>query len=292
MNIIHYSKSGEFSTPISQESKDVVIAIDSSLISTHQITLPRMSNAKANKAMPFALEPQLLDDINTLKFFPIKQKNSNTWDVFVITKNILDELNQKLENFNCEAATVLPDFMLLPFNENKITFFESNDTVTFRNDNLQGGSLPLDIFNTLYSNKDQLTNSNFSFDPTNKFSLLDIGNNQSWEVYSQPWKIPAAIAAAVLLFSTIQILINNSTLENQLIQLKSQNEQHFKLLFPNVKRIVNMRVQAEQKIAKSKALKIDYNDDFLNKLSSQANATTRASRVILKQGKLIIETTK
>ena len=182
--------------------------------------------------------------------------------------------------------------MLLPFNENKITFFESNDTVTFRNDNLQGGSLPLDIFNTLYSNKDQLTNSNFSFDPTNKFSLLDIGNNQSWEVYSQPWKIPAAISAAVLLFSTIQILINNSTLENQLIQLKSQNEQHFKLLFPNVKRIVNMRVQAEQKIAKSKELKIDYNDDFLNKLSSQANATTRASRVILKQGKLIIETTK
>ena len=88
MNIIHYSRSGEFSTPLSREGKNTVIAIDSSLISTHQITLPKMSSAKAYKAIPFALESQLLDDINLLKFFPIQQEKSTTWEVLVISKKM------------------------------------------------------------------------------------------------------------------------------------------------------------------------------------------------------------
>ena len=72
MNIVHYSINGEFSEEILVNAKDVVIAIDSRFISVHQVTLPKMSNSKAIKAIPFALESQLLDEIESLKFTSLK----------------------------------------------------------------------------------------------------------------------------------------------------------------------------------------------------------------------------
>ena len=291
MNIIHYSKSDGFSTPMPSAGKNVVISIDSSLVSTHEITLPKMSKAKAFKAIPFALESQLLDDINTLSFFPLQQAKSTTIDVLVINKAVIKKLEQHVNNANCETIAIIPDFMLLPYSANKITYHEDADTVIFRSDELQGGSLPSNIFKSLYHDKDQLISSDLKFDSLNKFSLLNINTNH-WREYLQPWKAPTAIAAILFLFSTAQTLINNSALEAQLIQLSASNEHAFKALFPEVKRIVNIRVQAEQKLTKAKALKANYNNDLLSKLSSQASITTQASKVSLKQGKLTIEAIK
>ncbi|WP_201342007.1 hypothetical protein [Abyssogena phaseoliformis symbiont] len=55
-----------------------------------------MSSAKARKAIPFALEPELLDDVDSLAFFPKKSSHPNQWAVLVINKNILDTLVEKL----------------------------------------------------------------------------------------------------------------------------------------------------------------------------------------------------
>ena len=72
MNIIHFSKKDGFSQEIQRKTKDVVIAISDQNISVHQVTLPKMSNSRAIKAIPYALESQLLDDIDLLEFTSIK----------------------------------------------------------------------------------------------------------------------------------------------------------------------------------------------------------------------------
>jgi general secretion pathway protein L len=291
MNIVYYSKSGEFSTPISQDSLNTIIAIDSGLISTHEITLPKMSKAKALKAIPFALESRLLDDIHTLSFFPKQQAKSTTWGVLVISKTVVNKLKQQLDSNNCKADFIIPDFMLLPYSANKITYHESSDTIIFRKSRLQGGSLPIDIFKSLYNDESQLITAPLNFDKSNKFSLIS-ANNSHWKEYFQPWRTPSAIAAALLLFLTIQLAINNNQLENQLTQLTQSNQDKFKALFPEVKRIVNIRVQTEQKFSKAKALKANYNNDLLSKLSTHSSAKIQASKLIFKSEQLTIEAIK
>jgi len=291
MNIIHYPVSDEPSTLLSQEGQDVVVSVDSSLVSTHQITLPKMSSTKARKAIPFALEPHMLDDINALKFFPVQQAKSATWEVLVISKTVIEKIEQYLDGINGEAISVIPDFMLLPYVANKVTYHESDGVVIFRNNYLQGGSLPLDVFNTLHNDKSQLVSASLNYDPSNKFSLFK-ANNGHWKEYLDPWKIPAMLVTVLFLFSIVQTLINNNALETQLMQLSTSNEQAFKALFPDVKRIVDLRIQAEQKLTKAKALKANYNNDLLHKLSSQSNTTIQASKVTLKHGKLTIEAIK
>jgi len=291
MNIINYSRSGEFSTPLSREGKNTVIAIDSSLISTHQVTLPKMSSAKAHKAIPFALEPQLLDDINLLKFFPIQQSKSPTWEVLVISKKIISELSQQLDEYHIEAASIIPSFMLLPHLSNKVTYYENDGIVIYRNNYLQGGSLPVDVFNTLYQDKDQLVSSNLDANPAVKFNLFG-SNNNHWKKHLAPWKIPAVLVIALFSFSFAQTLMSNNALDTQLAQLSENNEKTFRALFPEVKRLVNLRVQTEQKLTKAKVLKANYSNDLLSQLSAQSSTTAQASKVILKQGKLTIEALK
>ena len=291
MNIINYSRSGEFSTPLSREGENTVIAIDSSLISTHQVTLPKMSSAKAHKAIPFALEPQLLDDINLLKFFPIQQSKSPTWEVLVISKKIISELSQQLDEHHIEAASIIPSFMLLPHLSNKVTYYENDGIVIYRNNYLQGGSLPVNVFNTLYQDKDQLVSSNLDVNPAVKFNLSG-SNNNHWKKHLAPWKIPAVLVMALFSFSFAQTLMSNNALDTQLAQLSENNEKTFRTLFPEVKRLVNLHVQAEQKLTKAKALKANYSNDLLSQLSAQSSTTIQASKVTLKQGKLTIEALK
>lgn len=291
MNIINYSRSGEFSTPLSREGENTVIAIDSSLISTHQVTLPKMSSAKAHKAIPFALEPQLLDDINLLKFFPIQQSKSPTWEVLVISKKIISELSQQLDEHHIEAASIIPSFMLLPHLSNKVTYYENDGIVIYRNNYLQGGSLPVNVFNTLYRDKDQLVSSNLDVNPAVKFNLSG-SNNNHWKKHLAPWKIPAVLVMALFSFSFAQTLMSNNALDTQLAQLSENNEKTFRTLFPEVKRLVNLHVQAEQKLTKAKALKANYSNDLLSQLSAQSSTTIQASKVTLKQGKLTIEALK
>lgn len=292
MNIIRYSKTGDFSKQISKPCENIIIAIDSQLISTHQAGLPKMSNSKASKAIPFALESELLDDIDSLAFFPKKSSKLNQWDVFVISSNILDALTEKLQQSQCNNAIVLPDFMLLPFDEKITTYIEYEEMITYRNGKFQGGCIAKDIFHQLFDHSSQLTSSDIAYNPTNSINLL-AGNIQSDLMkYLQPWKIPTAVALITIALSTTQIIINNHHLEEQLNIQKSNNEQQFRALFPNIKNIVNMRVQTKQRLSTATKQKSVYNNGFLTELSKQSDSNIQASKVTFNNQKLTIQTLK
>ncbi|MBA5248041.1 MAG: hypothetical protein FE834_00670 [Gammaproteobacteria bacterium] len=289
MNIIHYTKTGTFSKPLPTTGAQTIIAIDSQLISTHQVTLPKMNTNKAHKAIPFALEPELLDDINTLAFFPKKSPIANQWNVLVIAQSVLDTLTEKLQQAQCQALAIVPDFMLLPIKEN--TAYLNNDTlITYRYDNFQGGCLPQNLFHQLFDDTTECTPENTHYQPKNTINLL-VSNVRNLLKYLRPWRIPAIIALTTLALSTTQILISNNHLSKQLEAQKSGNEQQFRSLFPDIKRIVNIPVQAKQKLASATKQKSAYNEDFLTQLSKQTR-TTRTTKITFKQKKLTLSPSK
>lgn len=290
MNIIHYSKAGTFSKPLSNAGAKTIIAIDSQLTSTHQVTLPKMNSNKAQKAIPFALEPELLDDINTLAFFPKKSSVANQWNVLVIAQSVLDTLAEKLQQAHCQALAIVPDFMLLPIKENT-AYLNNEQLITYRYDNFQGGCLPQNLFHQLFDDTTECTPEKTHYQPKNTINLL-VSDARNLLKYLRPWRIPAVIALTTLALSTTQILISNHHLSKQLEAQKSGNQQQFRLLFPGIKRIVNIPVQAKQKLTHATQQKSAYTNDFLTQLSKHPRTTTRTKKITFKQNKLTLSPSK
>lgn len=287
MNIIHYSTNADFSKALSKSSANTVIALDSRLISSHHIRLPKMSHGKSIKALPFALESQLLDDIDTLTFFPQKSPTSADWEVLVIASEVLNTLKEKLQTAQCNAISIVPDFLLLPFIPKQITFFEHDDSTIYRNGVLQGGRIDTDLFAQIFNNSAQLTQSKLSYDVNNKINFLSNNLHANVQKYFKPWRFAAVVATLMLLLSTAQNILFTQQLDSQLSQKKSDNQRQFKSLFPTVKQIIDIRAQTEQKISKLSGQKILYKNDFLTQLA-KIRPSIQADEVIFKNQKLTI----
>mgnify|MGYP000126643537 CR=1 FL=1 len=291
MNIIHYSKIGEFSQEILENTKDVVIAIDSHSFSAHSVTLPRMSHSKAVKAIPFALESQLLDDVDLLKFVITKSLIQNTWDVLVISKEILKEIEKKLLKVKCRPVAILPNFILLPFSEGSVHYFEKDGLITFRSDDNKGGCLESKIFHTLFSDSN-LVKANFSYSAKTKVNIQISSSQEGLLQYLSSWATPIVIALIVILLASFQIWLKNNDLYGQLSEHKINNEEQFRNLFPDVDRIVNIRVQTKQQLSKALEKNTIYQNDLLNKLSLEVFPNSQASKIIFSNQILTIEVSK
>jgi type II secretory pathway component PulL len=291
MNIIHFSKKGEFSKEIPRDAKDVVIAIDSQSISVHQVMLPKMSNAKVVKAIPYALESHLLDDINLLKFVVIKSPIQSTWDVFVVSKEILHTIENHLLKAKCKPTAILPDFMLLPFSEGSVNYHEKDDFITFRNDVNQGGCIDSKIFHRLFTDSN-LVKANFSYSTKVKVNIQTSIAQKGLSEYINPWRIPAALALIALLIASAQIWASNNQLNELLSQQKINNEKQFSSLFPKVERIVNIRVQTKQKLSDIAQQDSVYQNDLLGKLSSDILPNSKARKITFDNQILTLEISK
>ena len=68
--------------------------------------------------------------------------------------------------------------------------------------------------------------------------------------------------------------------------------QQFRQLFPDIKRIVDMRVQAGQRLDAAKQQKSKYNDDLLTQLSASSKSNMQAVRLVFKNQTLVVEDEK
>lgn len=288
MNIIHFSKNDGFSQEIQRKTKDVVIAISDQNISVHQVTLPKMSNSRAIKAIPYALESQLLDDIDLLEFTPIKSSKKNVWDVFVTSKEILKDIETYLNKSKCRPAAIVPEFMLLPFSEGSIHYHENDGLISFRSGINQGGCLDKQTFHALFT-ESSLIETNFSDTIDTKVNIQISIPHKGLSEYLGPWRMPAAIGLIVILVSSSQIWLNNQQLNVQLIQFKTNNEKQFRFLFPDVDRVVNIRVQAKQKLSEAAEKQSNFQNDLLGKLASEVLPNSKVRKITFDNQILTLE---
>ena len=291
MNIIHYSKNGKFSEEILENAKDVVIAIDSQCISSHQVTLPKMSKSKAHKAIPFALESQLLDEIDELNYTFLKSLTQNIWDVFVISKEILENIENQLFKVKCNPVAIVPDFVLLPFSEGNINYYEQDGFIKFRSATNQGGCLASKNFHALFADCN-LIKADFSYSSDNKVNIQTSNSPKGVSGYLSAWRIPAFIALTTLLLATSQIGVKNNQLNKLLLLQKNDNETRFLALFPEVDRVVNIRAQTKQNLSVAAEKDSNYQNDLLGKLSSEVMPNSKGRKITFENQMLTLEVSK
>ena len=288
MNIIHYSRNGELSKALSMRAKGIIIAIDSQNFSIHQVTLPKMGKKKATMAIPFALESKLLDDIDLLHFEITKSSTQNTWDVFVIAKEVLQDIERELQLAKCKPEAVLPDFMLLPYVKEQVNYCESKGMTTFRDGVNQGSSIDSKLFQQIYGSSNCIK-AIFYYSNKIKFNI-QTGTSQKGSIqYLSPWRLPIVIAIIALLISIGQIWVKNNQLEERLDLQRASNEEQFRALFPDVGRVVNIRVQSKQALEAATRKNDTYRNDLLSKLSLEVSPNSQASKIEFNNQTLTVE---
>ncbi|CAB5504333.1 hypothetical protein AZO1586I_1269 [Bathymodiolus thermophilus thioautotrophic gill symbiont] len=284
--IIYYDESTEFVSLALDQS--YIIAIDSHLVSTHHIEVPKMSFSKAKKAIPFLLEDVLLDDIETLDFFLQKTANEQYYDVVVISKNIMNALRKKLETTGLKIEQCVVDFMLLPIEKGKVYCIKVEQDVLFRYGDFLGGKTSQAVLDELFTNNYQILSEKLNVKYAQKINLLNVDWSSNWKEKLYKWRASIIILLLLMVLSPVQLMLDNHNLTKKINTQSNINEIHFKKLFPEVRRIIDLYIQIKQKLS-TLSIKEQLDNDLLAKIQSDIKIKTKIKRLQFNKQTLKVE---
>lgn len=265
-------------------ARDLVLIIPSDQVLLLPVDLPGKNPARLRQALPYALEDQLVSDIEEQYFFLGPKTGEQTYAVAVTDKSYLDVTLTALKDIGVYPKTVFPESLLLPFSENALTLVEDGINVIVRSGMHSGFScdrdnLPLIIKSlldddeqdiqkiTLYGSTELLSElgSNVELeqleapgaivsllyhDPSSELNLLpkQFIHREKFDIKLKQW-LPAA--AMLLVWVVIQLSVqvyDYYNLKKQDVALQASLEKIYRQTFPEAKRIVNVEVQMRQKL--------------------------------------------
>jgi len=97
-----------------------------------QPDLPPGSGVKLARAVPFALEEQLTEDIDQLVFAVGKRRASGGTPVAVVSRELLQSWLQRLREVGIEPAAIYPDLSLIPENPAQTVLWLEHDCLAVR----------------------------------------------------------------------------------------------------------------------------------------------------------------
>jgi len=268
----------------------VVVLVSGAETTLTEVSIPGNSGRqKLLKAVPFALEEQVSEDVEALHFAVGSAMENDTWPVAVISRQFMDGLTGELAAAGLDATQVIPEVLALPFNGNETCVLVENDVALVRTGNASGfaadsdnlGILlaarmtdeeatlaPLHLFvpeDNLRPDMDDYVGETriepFAGDPLNVFvqgidarsiNLLqgDYSRSSDWATMLRPWRATAALLLAGIILSNLAMGVDYFRLNHESDQLSANIEQTFKQALPNIQRVVNPRIQMQQQLDK------------------------------------------
>jgi len=115
------------------EYSPVFVLISGTEILLTQTSIPSKQRQRILQALPFALEEELADNIESLHFaIGEREAQSDNITVAVIARSIMDDIIQQLQTLNIKADVIMPDFLALPESSQVWSVFYSNNKVLVR----------------------------------------------------------------------------------------------------------------------------------------------------------------
>ena len=267
------------------QDRKVVILLPIEQLYITSVAVQTKNKKQLEKAVPYTLEDDLTDDIENLHFALGKRKDDGEIPVIVISKSHLDHLINVLSNVKILPDVITSDIFGLDWQQNEWTLCvddghvlarteqwngfgcETNDFIDFMNASLNEQSeMPSKI--TVYSHPDEVLEEiiklpNVELDEywspsafikgytdDNCINLLqgDYVKADKQHKTIRPWKIAAALTVIWVAISMGQTAIEYTKLNTLDKKLTAEIDQIFMRTFPDVKKVVNARVQMQQRI--------------------------------------------
>jgi len=279
-----------------------VVLLNSHCLHINQLHLPTQNLQKLLKAVPYAIEEFIADDVENFHFVIAKNKHDNSTAVVGINKATLNNIIKAFHDAGINVEKIIPDALCLAANDGEqwaclnykndsylqtgvkngvvishdilpyivnsklhdekqdkpekiLLFSEQNDTSAFDQLKEKGISKdsdiellnivynthPLVVFCGNYKQAMPLNLLQYNFRPKRKTSG-----------YWQHWRLAASLAAVWLVLHLGLTAFQHSQLKDANIIAKARIEKIYKQSFPQSRKIVNPRVQMEQKLAELK----------------------------------------
>jgi general secretion pathway protein L len=267
----------------------IVVLVSGSDCLLTRVSIPGGSRQKLLRAVPYALEEQLSEEVENLHFAVGTTQENGAWPVAVIGKLYMDSLTAEFAEAGLDVQQVIPEALALPYNGGETSVLVENDVALVRTDSASGFAVdsdnlgillaarmtdeestlpPLHLFVREDSLRPDMTEyvgetrvEPFAGDPLNVFAqgldgrsinLLQgvYSRSGDWAALLRPWRATAALLVAGILVSNVVMGVDYFRLNKESEQLRAQIEQTFKEALPGTRRIVNPRIQMQQQLDK------------------------------------------
>jgi general secretion pathway protein L len=279
-----------------------VVLLNSHCLHINQLQLPTQNQQKLLKAVPYAIEEFIADDVEDFHFVVAKNNHDNSTSVVGISRNTLLKIISVFHDAGISPEKIIPDALCLAADDG-----EQWACLNYNNDSyLQTGTqnglvishdiLPYIVTSKLQNEKlekpekillfseqedaaafDQLKEA---FDDGSDIELINIVYNthplvvfcgnyrqalplnllqhdfkpkRKTSVHWQHWRLAASLAAIWLVLHLGLTMFQHSQLQDANAIAKANIEKIYRQSFPQSRKIVNPRVQMEQKLAELKS---------------------------------------
>ncbi len=283
------------------QDRKVVILLPVEHLYITSVAVQTKNKKQLEKAVPYALEDDLTEDIEDLHFSLGKRNDDGEIPVMVISKSNLDHLINILGSVNVLPDVITSDIFGLEWNENQWTLCIDDGHLLARTQQWNGFGCETgdftDFMNVTLSDKSGAPNKIvvYSHPDENLEDIVKLPNIELDDFWSptafikgyssedcinllqgsyvkadkqhktiRPWKIAAALATIWVTISMANIGLEYSRLNALDEKLTTEINQTFKRTFPEVKKVVNARVQMKQRLKELSASDTNVGEaDFL-----------------------------
>jgi general secretion pathway protein L len=130
------------------EGKQVIVLVPSQDVLLTSVKLPKMNRSRLMQALPFALEEQVIGDVDSLHFVPLNIDENEKLAVAIVSKEKMQSWLNQLEVFHIQPNILIPAVLTLPLEENAWTIV-LHDMAMVRMQEYEGFSCDVDNLNEL-----------------------------------------------------------------------------------------------------------------------------------------------
>lgn len=252
------------------------------LLTTVQI--PGRNRQKLSRAVPYALEEQLSDEVEQLHFALGEAGAGGEWPVAVINRVYMDRLVAALDTTGMDVQQVIPEVLAVPYSGDGISALAIDDIVLVRTGSSSGYAVDSENLETMLSMQQdeepptlhlivrediqppvvdaypgEVIEEYYSDDPLGVFAqglggkTINLLQGQysrtgDWSRVWKPWRATAALLLAGILISLVALGVDYYRLSRESEQLQARIEKTFRAAMPGTRRVVNPRVQMQQQL--------------------------------------------
>jgi len=281
--------------------RPAIVLLNSQCLHINQLLLPTQNLQKLLKAVPYAIEEFIADDVDDFHFVVSKNKHDNSTSVVGIKKTTLENIIQVFQAANINVEKIIPDALCLAADNKQWVCLNYKNTSYLQTDITNGMLMSHDLLPYVLTNKlqdetqtqpekillfseqenttafDQLKTENISDDDNievvnivyNTHPLVVFCGNYKHAIplnllqyefkpkrktsgYWQHWRLAASLAAIWLILHLGLTSFQRAQLKETNVATKAKIERIYKKSFPESRKIINPRVQMEQKLKELK----------------------------------------
>ncbi len=289
----------------------IQVLVPSTDILLAEARVPSRHRQRVLKAVPFALEEQLTDEVDALHFALGERQDDDAWPVAVVARSRMDAWLAQLRAVDLVPESMVPDVLALPWTEGRWTLLVDGQQAWLRHAAHGGFACELAMLPVLFQ---ALVDQNESRTPLEVLNcgagevaglleldteiehrpcpdgtigtmarqlgqspLIDLlqgaySRRQALGRLWRPWRATAALLGLVVALGLADAMLEIRQLAAEQQQLRQRIEALYRQAFPDAKRVVNARAQMEQRLKALRGSARAGGSDFLHLLAGAGQA--------------------